>query len=496
MSTVQQRQELIVEWVRRNGETTVQRLSEIFSVSAMTIRRDLESLARSGRLQRVRGGARPLPPERTKPAPQSPSPLPADSQRFAFLDRLDAVVLNPMDPYMARQLVSESARCGLPLILESVPLPGVYPVVAIDSYQAGVSLGRWIGQYVQTRWQGLAHVLEIGMPEYEDTAERSRGLADGLQETAPQAQLVLSINGKGIREESREVAAAALVVYPQINVIVGVNDQSALGALDAIRQVGKDPQDVLVATFGLEGETSRRELLEDPSWIVGVAMFPELVGRTTVDVAVKAFREEALPRQIVTPTDIVTRESIGRYYSHENGQRSIAEAVQALLARSKASEVMLDLSPELPLPRRIGFIRYLHDDYYANLLDGFKERCAQLGIAAQIIDASADWAESVSIARRQIATVAANLIRDGESVILDAGTTCAHIAEQLRDRHGLTVITHSIPVINALNGARELTVICAGGVLDRASQSFLPTIARSAKSPWRTSRRSRRFSGW
>ncbi|MFJ5780196.1 DeoR/GlpR family DNA-binding transcription regulator [Streptomyces sp. NPDC093094] len=51
---------LIVHTVRESGSVTVQELAELTGASEMTIRRDLDTLAAQGVLERVRGGARTL----------------------------------------------------------------------------------------------------------------------------------------------------------------------------------------------------------------------------------------------------------------------------------------------------------------------------------------------------------------------------------------------------------------------------------------------------
>ncbi|MFF2045124.1 DeoR/GlpR family DNA-binding transcription regulator [Kitasatospora sp. NPDC058170] len=53
----QQRRALILEQVRRDGAVRVTELVELFGVSDMTIRRDLDSLARGGGVEKVHGGA-------------------------------------------------------------------------------------------------------------------------------------------------------------------------------------------------------------------------------------------------------------------------------------------------------------------------------------------------------------------------------------------------------------------------------------------------------
>jgi len=53
------RRDLILEWLKRDGQVQVRELVEQFGVSEMTIRRDLEHLACEGLLVRTYGGAMP-----------------------------------------------------------------------------------------------------------------------------------------------------------------------------------------------------------------------------------------------------------------------------------------------------------------------------------------------------------------------------------------------------------------------------------------------------
>lgn len=52
-----QRQKLIVEELRRHGAVRVSELTDLLSVSEMTVRRDLDALAAEGLLEKVHGGA-------------------------------------------------------------------------------------------------------------------------------------------------------------------------------------------------------------------------------------------------------------------------------------------------------------------------------------------------------------------------------------------------------------------------------------------------------
>lgn len=74
--------------------------------------------------------------------------------------------------------------------------------------------------------------------------------------------------------------------------------------------------------------------------------------------------------------------------------------------------------------------------------------------------------------KERIGMAAAALIRPGDSVILDSGSTPFLAARALSDVKGLTVVTNSIPVIDTLASAPTVEIVCLGGVLSRHSMAF------------------------
>jgi len=68
-------------------------------------------------------------------------------------------------------------------------------------------------------------------------------------------------------------------------------------------------------------------------------------------------------------------------------------------------------------------------------------------------------------AKRRIAQAVAGLIQDGASLIMDVGSTTAYVAQALRGRRDLLVVTNSLPVAQALAGQNGNRVFMAGGEL-------------------------------
>ncbi|MEP7137466.1 MAG: DeoR/GlpR family DNA-binding transcription regulator [Chloroflexota bacterium] len=82
--------------------------------------------------------------------------------------------------------------------------------------------------------------------------------------------------------------------------------------------------------------------------------------------------------------------------------------------------------------------------------------------------------------KTRIGLAAANLVADKETVFLGSGTTVLEVARQLRNRKNLTVITNSLPVLNALAGAEGITVISLGGMLRDSEMSFIGHLTEQA----------------
>lgn len=72
-------------------------------------------------------------------------------------------------------------------------------------------------------------------------------------------------------------------------------------------------------------------------------------------------------------------------------------------------------------------------------------------------------------AKWAIAAAAAELVDDGQSVLLDSGTTTLALAERLKTKKSLTVITTSLPIASALQFCERIEVLLLGGFVRRDS---------------------------
>lgn len=66
-------------------------------------------------------------------------------------------------------------------------------------------------------------------------------------------------------------------------------------------------------------------------------------------------------------------------------------------------------------------------------------------------------------AKRIVGELAVGLIRDGDQIFLDSGTTTLQMAGLLKGKRGLSVIGHSIRLAEELSGIPDVNVILLGG---------------------------------
>ncbi|WNV84307.1 DeoR/GlpR family DNA-binding transcription regulator [Umezawaea sp. Da 62-37] len=82
-------------------------------------------------------------------------------------------------------------------------------------------------------------------------------------------------------------------------------------------------------------------------------------------------------------------------------------------------------------------------------------------------------------AKRRIALAVAELIDDGESIVVDGGSTTLEAAKLLTERR-LTVLPLSLHVANALRGAERVRLVLPGGDLRPGELSFVGPLTEYA----------------
>jgi DeoR/GlpR family transcriptional regulator of sugar metabolism len=92
----------------------------------------------------------------------------------------------------------------------------------------------------------------------------------------------------------------------------------------------------------------------------------------------------------------------------------------------------------------------------------------------------ASRAERAVDAKARIGRAAASLLADGETVILDVGSTTLEVAKALRERQGITLLTPSLRIAAILADRPGIRLVVTGGVVRVGELSLVGDLAERA----------------
>ncbi len=243
---------------------------------------------------------------------------------------IDAIVMSPIDPLALAGGVKKAADNGIPTVTESNSVEGAVTMVGAYWKTNGQKMGEWTGQYLLDH-NMEANVLIIGFPSFEDTVNVEAGFVEKLEESGVKINKIISVDGQAFKEKSLQVATDALTANPDINVIMGINDDSILGAIQAAKAMGMDLSKMVTLTHGLEGNPACVAMIEEKTLTAAYALFPELYGQSMIKAVLKAIAGEDLPELYESPMTMITQENIGTFYKKADGVYQLNfEAVKGL----------------------------------------------------------------------------------------------------------------------------------------------------------------------
>lgn len=76
-------------------------------------------------------------------------------------------------------------------------------------------------------------------------------------------------------------------------------------------------------------------------------------------------------------------------------------------------------------------------------------------------------------AKKRIAQLVANIVRDGDHLMLDDSSTSYYIAKELRDKKNITVITNSVEIVMELSDVKDWNILSTGGMLKYESLALV-----------------------
>ncbi|MHC4154413.1 MAG: substrate-binding domain-containing protein [Planctomycetota bacterium] len=233
---------------------------------------------------------------------------------------IDLLILNPKDPQGLIPATKAATKAGVPVIVIDSTIDAAADfVTTIQSNN--LANGEMIGQWLVNRMKGepIRMALISGVPGNPVGKERRQGVFRGIIEQQLRAtgrmgfEIVAQGWGDWYHEGGLKAMEDIIVAHPEINVMLAENDSMALGALEAIKEAGRE-DDILVLAAA-DGQKEALKLIKEGRYGATGMNNPVLIAETAIEVGLQVLRGKTdFPKISYTPAVCISRDNVDRYY--------------------------------------------------------------------------------------------------------------------------------------------------------------------------------------
>jgi len=183
--------------------------------------------------------------------------------------RVDVAIEFQIDQHIAPIIADKIYGAGIPLIAVDIPHPHA-TFFGVDNYRVGFEAGECLAQYAKAVWEKkVSWIVGLGIEEAGPLVQsRISGAFAGVRSRLPGVsddKFVL-LDGQGLRDKSYRLTADFLRLHPKDRgiLIAAATDTSALGALQAVREVKREKHVAIAGQDCIEEALQEMRLPKSP----------------------------------------------------------------------------------------------------------------------------------------------------------------------------------------------------------------------------------------
>jgi len=209
----------------------------------------------------------------------------------------DAIGFAALDSQAADPYLQQAQDAGIPVIAFDSGVESDIPVTtaATDNKAAAAEAAKQMVELVG----GSGKIALVVHDQTSVTGiDRRDGFVDYIEENAPDIEIVDIQYGGGDQAKSADLAKAILAANPDLKGIYGSNEGSAIGVVQAVKELGIEPSQLVVV--GFDSGKAQMDAIRDGLMLGAITQNPVGIGYETVKAAVEAINGETLPKTIDT----------------------------------------------------------------------------------------------------------------------------------------------------------------------------------------------------
>ncbi len=220
---------------------------------------------------------------------------------------VDAIFLNPVDWQGIKPALEEAKQAGIPIINVDAPVSDedlVTSIVASDNYNAGILVAQDVIKKLHS-----AKVVILEHPTAKSAQDRTKSF-EAYMKDKPQYEIVAKQSSNGQLEQAMPVMENIIEAQPIIDVVMALNDPTALGALAALESADRADKTLI---YGVDGSPDGKKMVKEGKLEGTAAQSPKNIGTTAADVALKVLAGETVDHLILVPVELITKENVDQY---------------------------------------------------------------------------------------------------------------------------------------------------------------------------------------
>ena len=188
-----------------------------------------------------------------------------------------------------------------------IPAEGIYKVTG-DNESMGVAGAEYIVEKIGT----TGKVATIEVPSSGSINElRLKGFMETMAKIAPDVEILHYSAPSFAAEEGMKVTADILTANPQLDAIFSEDDESSIGALQAIADAGRT--DIKAMTGGGGAQAYFHNIAENQDIWLCTALYSPMMVMDAVSAAVDLLDGKTVEQVMTIPTAIVDRNNVSEY---------------------------------------------------------------------------------------------------------------------------------------------------------------------------------------
>jgi ribose transport system substrate-binding protein len=218
--------------------------------------------------------------------------------------KVDAIVLTPYDSKAIGSAIAEANRANIPVftadIASTSSLGTVVSHIASDNVQGGMQAAKLICKAVGSN----AAVAILDEPEVTSVQDRVKGFKAGIAANCPHVTIVADTDAGGERAKADSSMSDILQSNPNVKGVFGINDDSALGAVSAIKAAGLTGK---IAVVGYDATPEARAAIKSGAMYGDAIQYPQQIGKLTIDTIHDYFAGKIPAKVVHVPVGTYTR---------------------------------------------------------------------------------------------------------------------------------------------------------------------------------------------